>query len=251
MAAASIRGASDDPWTHHLRLSDLALAAERIGQHTSGEGTRHGLPWSADGVWPLAEQQIRLLCFEMLLLSRPPPAARPNTPANSPAVTPTSSTASAEPALLPARLRATSAVQRRELAETLSARLVKGLSALEAEHEESVLPAVLRPPPRRASPRASDRRDDALSRGMDEAAGGTPGRGQRGRGERGRGRGWWERNARAQRAWRRGARHGRRRGRRSEGRGRGRRGSRRGDNGGGDDGGGRGGARGAACVVRC
>ncbi len=126
-----------DPWTQSLRPADLVrLAAESADEEQSARPAPKGLPWSASDAWELSEGQIQLLAFELLLLSRPiPDEPEPET--------------DALPPPSPVRvLRGASAVRRARLAKVLSARIVRGLSDLEDEHEVASLPALLHPPPR-------------------------------------------------------------------------------------------------------
>lgn len=124
-----------DPWTQSLRpadLSCLAAAEEKEGMQPAPPG----LPWSASDAWELSDSQLRLLSFELLLLSR----TSPEEPEPETEVLPPPS---------PVRvLRGISAVRRAQLAQLLSVRIVRSLSDLDDEHEIASLPALLHPPPR-------------------------------------------------------------------------------------------------------
>ena len=126
-----------DPWTQSLRPADLlSLAAEAAEEKEGMQPAPPGLPWSTSDAWELSDSQLRLLSFELLLLSRP----SPEEPEPETEVLPPPS---------PVRvLRGASAVRRAQLAQVLSVRIVRSLSDLDDEHEIASLPALLHPPPR-------------------------------------------------------------------------------------------------------
>ena len=137
-AAALLATARDpDPWTQSLRPADLlSLAAEAAEEKEGMQPAPPGLPWSTSDAWELSDSQLRLLSFELLLLSRP----SPEEPDPETEVLPPPS---------PVRvLRGASAVRRAQLAQVLSVRIVRSLSDLDDEHEIASLPALLHPPPR-------------------------------------------------------------------------------------------------------
>ena len=128
-------------WTQSITFADLSDA---LTIETLEERCETGLPWGDGSVWPLPEEQIRLLSFELLLLSRPSP------PESTKAPGPSEAAYKHEPSSPARLLQSMPKARRQQLAAVLSTRLVEGLVVLDDEHEEAVLPALLQPPPRDA-----------------------------------------------------------------------------------------------------
>ena len=137
--------ASDDRW--FLTHVDLASSAT----HADVEAVAGpGLPWTDhNDIWPLSEEQMKLLSFELLVLSQPAPAD--HTLTHDEPGAPTTSVV---------RLQNMSVDDRQEFAARLSARLVRQLSSHEAQPQIAaldggddatraalLLPTLLQPPP--------------------------------------------------------------------------------------------------------